>query len=174
MDDLFFLNEELEAVEMNTSYDPLPAGTYNVTIIGAENKETNAKNGWYIKLTLEVADGRYQGRRLWENMNYRNPNPMTEEIGKRTLKTVMAHCNIGELRSTDQFLGHSLPVQVTLKKRKDDPNTMENQIRFSPPKGGEQPTPRPATPAQQGAAVAAGAVAAASSASAKPWARRSA
>ena len=148
MDDLFFLNEELANVETNQSFDPLPAGPYNVTIVGAENKDTKFGNGKFIKLTLEVADGRYQGRKLWENINYRNQNPVAEDIGKRTMKTVMAHCGIEVVRTADDFIGYTLPVQVTLKPRKDQPDVLENQIRISAPAGGERPVPRPAAPPQ--------------------------
>jgi hypothetical protein len=164
-DDLFFLNDELESVEMNTSYEPLPAGNYDVVVVGSEVKENNNRNGSYLQLTLEVVAPRFQGRKIWERLNYKNPNPQAEEIGKRTLKTIMALCGIPKIQSADQFLGHTLPVQVSVKARKDKPDEFENQLRFSPPKGfNEQAVARPAAP--QGAV---GAPAPAAASGAKPW-----
>lgn len=171
-DDLFFLNDELANVETNQSYEPIPAGNYKVAIVGAEDKANSKGTGRFIKLTLEVTEGRYQGRKLFENMNYRNNSPKAEEIGKRTMKTVLDLCGIKVIRSTDDFLGHVIPVQVIVKERDDKPGVFENNQRFSLPAGGEQPTQRPAAPSS----VAQANVAAIASAPAadKPWARRSA
>lgn len=147
MSDLLFLTDVIDSVEMNTSFDPIPAGTYPMNIIGAVTKDTKAGNGKFIELTLEVASGPHTGRRIWERLNVQNPNPTTQEIAQKAVKTLKVICGIDRLVSSDQFLGHQVPVKVELKPRKDDPLTLENRVSFPPPKVGEAaPMARPAAP----------------------------
>ena len=175
MSDLFFLTDSIDAVEMNTSFEPLPAGSYEVGVVGTEVRQTKAGTGQFLKLTLEVTDGRHAGRKLFENLNIDNPNQQAQEIAQKTLKTLKELCGIDRLTDSSQFLGKVVQVQVTLKPRKDT-GELENVLRFNPPKqGGEHPAPRPAAPAAPAATAAqVQAVAATSASVARPWARKSA
>ena len=172
MSDLFFLTDTIDAVEMNTSFEPLPAGNYAVGIVGTEVRQTKAGTGQFLKLTLEVTEGRHAGRKLFENLNIDNPNQQAQEIAQKTLKTLKELCGIDRLSDSSQFLGKVVPVQVTVSPRKDT-GELENRLRFNPPKqGGENPVARPMAPAATAAQAQAGAATAA--ATERPWARKSA
>jgi len=48
-------------------FEPLPQGTYTVKIAGLE-KRTSQNNNEYYSVTLIVADGQHQGRRIWDRL----------------------------------------------------------------------------------------------------------
>ena len=52
-------------------FEPLPQGTYTVRIGGLE-KRTSQNNNEYYSVTLIVADGKYQGRRIWDRLMLMN------------------------------------------------------------------------------------------------------
>lgn len=62
---------EEEASSEARDYEPLPTGKYHVTIFDGEVafSQSQANPGKpYWKLTLQVQDGKYEGRRLWGNV----------------------------------------------------------------------------------------------------------
>lgn len=63
----------------------LPPGSYPVMVEDAECKETKKRDGYYLKVTLSVLDGPYRGRKLWDNINVRNPSEDCEKFGIRKL-----------------------------------------------------------------------------------------
>lgn len=62
---------EEEAGSEARDYEALPTGKYHVAIFDGEVKEsTSEKNPGkpYWSLTLQIQDGKYEGRRLWANV----------------------------------------------------------------------------------------------------------
>jgi hypothetical protein len=68
------------------SFDTLPEGSYLVVAKAGELKSTKAGDGKYIKVELEVIDGQYKGRKLWNMFNVQNPNEVAVKIGRAQMK----------------------------------------------------------------------------------------
>ena len=64
---------------------PLPPGSYEVIIAQSDIKATKAGTGEYIELEMQIVDGEYTGRRIWERLNVTNPNKQAEDIARRVL-----------------------------------------------------------------------------------------
>ena len=64
------------------SFEPLPVGDYPAIVTSSEIKDTKAGDGQYIELTLQITDGEYAGRRIWERLNVHNKNKQTEDIAR--------------------------------------------------------------------------------------------
>lgn len=133
------LNQTFEAAQLpeSQSFDQLPAGVYHVSIDEAEVCNTKAGTGQYIKLKLNVNGPTHQGRIIFCNINFRNPNPKAEEIGLSQLRSLMAAIGIATLKDTDQLLGANLSVKVNIKK--DEEYGDRNEVKqFKAYGGGSQ------------------------------------
>jgi hypothetical protein len=102
------------------SRDPLPRGMYQVMVIGSDIKKTQAGTGHFIELTLQVVDGEYTGRRVWDRLNVSNPNKTAEEIAKRALQELCLAVNVTNLTDTEQL--HDKPVLAEIDIDRKDPS----------------------------------------------------
>lgn len=142
------------------SYEPMPAGTYTFEVVESTIKPTKAGTGEYIELTLRVAEGQYENRRIWERINFKNDNAKAQDIGQRQLKALCDACGVqGELEDTQQLHGILFNGKVVIEQDKSGQYGPRNTIRAFSPYGG---APAPAAPAPRAAAPAAGA---------RPWQR---
>jgi hypothetical protein len=57
-----------------SDYDPLPKGEYMAMVTESQMKITKAGTGEYLALTMQIIEGKYADRKIWENLNLHNPN----------------------------------------------------------------------------------------------------
>lgn len=158
------LNFDATQVAPNQPFEVLPAGKYKVHVTDSDMKPTKDGAGQYLWLEMEILDGEYQGRKIWDRLNLVNSNQQAVEIAQRSL-SALCHA-VGKLQVADSEDLHFIPVIATVKVRpaKGD-YAASNEIRGYEPAGNV--TPMAARPA----AVAAPSAAPATSAAA-PWKQR--
>lgn len=119
---------DAQTVEPNDSFDPIPNGDYLCIITTSEMKPTKAGDGAYLELELQVLEGSYQGRKLWDRLNLNNANDTTVKIAKGTLSAICRA--VGVLQPKDSCELHDLPmlVKVACKKR-DDTDELTNIVK---------------------------------------------
>lgn len=119
---------DAQTVEPNDSFDPIPNGDYLCIITTSEMKPTKAGDGAYLELELQVIEGPYQGRKLWDRLNLNNANETAVKIAKGTLSAICRA--VGTLQPKDSCELHDLPmlVKVACKKR-DDTDELTNVIK---------------------------------------------
>lgn len=103
-------------IEPNAAFEPVPAGTYTVMIVDSEMKETNAKDGEYLKLTFKIVDAddeQYINRKIWSNLNLVNKNEKAVEIANRELSAI-CHA-VGVLQPEDSQELHGIPMLAKIK-----------------------------------------------------------
>lgn len=127
-------------VKPNEGFEPVPAGDYIACIIESEQKANSSGTGTYLKLTLQIVEGQYANRKLFENLNLDNPNSQTVQIARGTLSAICRAVNV--LEPNDSAELHDIPmlVKVGLEKRKDT-NEMQNRIRGYKPKNAQAAAP---------------------------------
>lgn len=161
-------------VEPSAPRELLPPGDYVVQIVESEMADTKAGNGQMLKLTMDILDGPYQGRKLWDSLNLVNPNAQTVEIAQRTLSAI-CHAT-GKLQVSDSEQLHFIPLIAVVKtkppghKEKDGyvHENGKNEVGGYKPVNGATTRPAPAgQPARQTAPPAASKPATA----APPWRR---
>lgn len=155
---------DAQTVEPNDSFDPLPNGDYLCIITASEMKPTKAGDGAYLELEMQVLEGQYQGRKLWDRLNLNNANDTTVKIAKGTLSAICRA--VGVLQPKDSCELHDLPmlVKVACKKR-DDTDELTNVVKSYKKRDGAASSP--VTAASPVAPLAAAAAKAAS----PPWKR---
>lgn len=127
------------------NYGPLPAGDYPVVITESDVKATKAGTGQYIELVMQVTDGEYSGRRLWERLNVNNPNKTAEDIAKAALGQLLLAVDVVNMEDTRQL--HDVPfvVGVEIDRKEPERNKIVAYSRIiSAPKAAPAPVARPA------------------------------
>ena len=145
-------------VEPQGTFEPLPADWYPVVITASEEKPTKAKTGSFLELKMEVIDGQYKGRLLFDRLNLNNPNQTAVDIAQSTPSSICRAVGVPLPDQSEELHDKPLMAKVAVKPA-DGQYSASNDV-----KGYE---------ATQGAAVTtAPAAAAASSATATPpWKR---
>ena len=139
-------NFDATQVEPQGDRSPLPAGEYRVAIISSEMKPTKNGSGQFLELVLEVLEGQYKGRRLWDRLNLVNQNSQAVEIARSTLSAI-CHAT-GKLQPKDSGELHSIPMiaRVALRKRQDNGEDT-NEIKGYKKTGQSAGMPQQSTPA---------------------------
>jgi len=109
-----FSNINFDAVEVAPSFEPLPAGNYKCVITDREQKPTKAQNGSYLQLKIEVIEGHYTGRVVFDRLNLVNPNATAVEIATRTLKSIGAALQV-PLHNSEELLDKPLMVKLAVR-----------------------------------------------------------
>ena len=133
-----FKTEELPQSENN--FEPLPAGWYQVKVSGAELKTTKAGNGQYIAIKYDVLGPTHQGRVVFGNINVHNPNPEAERIGREQLGNLMRAIGLSEVSDTDQLIGGSCEVKLSVRKSEEWGDSNDCKA-WKSVKGGAAPAP---------------------------------
>lgn len=121
-------------VEPNKAFDVLPVGKYIAAIVDSEQKETQSGTGEYLKLTFEILEGEFKSRKLFANLNLKNPNDQAVQIARGELSAICRAA--GVLMPKDSVELHNIPmvVKVGAEKRKDT-GEMQNRIKGYEAKG---------------------------------------
>ena len=101
------------SVEPTTAQELLPAGKYRAQIVESEMRVTKNGMGQFLWLMLDILDGEYKGRKIFDQLNLVNRNEQTVEIAQRTLSAI-CHA-VGQVHVSDSEQLHFKPLAVTLK-----------------------------------------------------------
>jgi hypothetical protein len=93
----------------------LDAGWYKIAWIKGETKTTKAGTGSYLELTGEILEGPAQGRKIWERLNLKNPNPTAVKIAQQSLSKIATAIGIVAPKHSDELLNRQLMVEVIVK-----------------------------------------------------------
>jgi hypothetical protein len=103
------------SVEPTTAQDLLPAGKYRAQIVESEMRVTKNGMGQFLWLMLDIIEGDYKGRKIFDQLNLVNPNPTTVEIAQRTLSAI-CHAT-GKMHVSDSEELHLIPMTIQVKIR---------------------------------------------------------
>jgi hypothetical protein len=146
------LNFDARQVEPQQSFEPIPAGWYNMMIVDSEMKPTSNGQGAYLQLTLKVVDGQYAGRQVFDRLNLQNQNPVATEFAYRRLS---AYCHAtGVIQVQDSQQLHGIPLKARVSVRTDstgqyDPSNEIKAVRHINDETGTTAAPAQQAPAQQ-------------------------
>ena len=147
------LNEAFDATTVvpNKPLEPLPPGRYVVQIVNSEMRPTKDGMGQLQWLELDVLEGEFAGRKLFDRLNLVNANPTTVEIAQRTLSAI-CHA-VGKMQVDDSEQLHLIPLMADVKVQPPKNGyDAQNTLRYMPLE--QRPTPRPvASPARPAVAA---------------------
>ena len=151
MEELFF---DASSIEPAGSFDPLPAGDYEVVIVESKWKPTKAGTGSYLEIKCQVTKGDYAKRNLWSRLNLKNPNVTAVEIAKRELSAICHAVGVLKPKSKDELNGIPLVAKVVVRENQEGEPTNEIKGWKSAEGGSAAPaaTPTPKQPVNAGGA----------------------
>jgi hypothetical protein len=165
-----FLNEEIDVLNLPTKddmggeFEPVPAGWYAVQVTDCTLQPTKDGTGEYIKMRLDILGPTHQGRVIFSNLNIRNASAKAEQIGRYQLGQVMAAGGLAKVRDTDQLIGITMMVKLSIRPAQGDYKASNEVKEYKAAAGGAMPQPAmQAAPAQQKQPPAA---------AAPPWAKK--
>lgn len=123
------LNFDANAIQPDTSFDPIPAGWYNAIIDESEMKPTRDGSGAYLTLRFNVIDGQYAGRKVFTRLNLRNQNPVAQDIAQKQLSSICHAVNVLNVQDSSQL--HALPLQIRVKVTNDPTGQYEPSNEIS-------------------------------------------
>lgn len=152
----FNFNAQAHTPAATPTRSPLPKGTYAAIVMDSDIKSTKAGTGQYIELTLQVVDGQFAGRRIWDRLNISNPNKTAEDIALAQLQSLCQAVGVSNMTDTHQL--HDRPFSVTLDIDRKEPD--RNRVVSYQSSGWSDAAPAASRPAAAPAAPAK-----------KPWER---
>ena len=103
---------DASGVEPAKPYELLPAGMYVAQIVESEMRVTKDGNGQFLWLMLDILEGPHRGRKLFDQLNLINSNPVTVDIGQRTLSAI-CHAT-GQIQVADSEELHLRPMTISI------------------------------------------------------------
>jgi hypothetical protein len=154
-------------IEPNKPLEALPPGRYVVQIVNSEMRPTKDGTGQYLWLELDVLEGAFAGRKLFDRLNLVNANPTTVEIAQRTLSAI-CHA-VGKMQVDDSEQLHLIPLIADVKVKPPKAGyDASNTMRYLPLDAGR---PQPASPPRAAAPARATQPAQPAKTDTAPWRR---
>ncbi len=101
-----------EAIEPQSDFSPLPVGNYTVVITQSEMKPTKTGNGQYLQLTLQVVEGEYKNRLIFDRLNIQNPNSVAQQIAQKALSSICRAVGVMHPKDSEEL--HDKPFSVKI------------------------------------------------------------
>lgn len=165
-------------VDPTPKFETLPKGDYPVMIVDSEMKPTKKKDGQYLQLSIEVVDGPYKGRMIFDRLNIVNQNAQAVEIAQRQLSQICHAVGVLAVRDSAELHNKPMIAHVDVEEGGPKPQNPDgtsggkysdkNAVKSYKPWAAGTPAPTPA--AKPGAAPVTAAPVAAGSP--PPWARK--
>jgi len=121
------INFNAQTVSPESQFTPVPNGDYPVVITESEMKPTRNGDGQYLQLVLEIIDGPYKGRKVWDRLNLVNSNTTAVEIAQRALSQI-CHA-VGHLNLQDTVELHNKPLTAKLVVRQQAGYDDTNEVK---------------------------------------------
>jgi Protein of unknown function (DUF669) len=104
---------DANSVDPTMPFEVLPPGRYPVQIVASEMRPTKDGVGQYLWIQLDLLEGEYKGRKLFDRLNLVNPNPTAVEIAQRTLSAICHATGKMQVQDSDEL--HLIPMMVDVK-----------------------------------------------------------
>ena len=124
-----------------SNFDVFPAGKYLAQIVSSEMRPTKDGRGQYLFLELDILEGPFAGRKLFDRLNLVNDNPDTVDIATRTLSSICRATGQMQVKDSEQL--HLIPLIADVRVRPPKGQYGEsNSIRYLPRSAAAAPATR--------------------------------
>ena len=108
-------------VEPNEPRGAVPKGDYQVIITGSEKAATKSGNGHLLNLELQIVEGEFRGRKLFDRLNLWNPSEVAQRIAQGTLSAICRAVNVLTPRSSEELHNRQLTASVDVDQHEGKP-----------------------------------------------------
>lgn len=130
--------------EPTADFEAIPKGDYEGIVIEAKMKATKAGDGKYLALTMQITDGQFRNRKLWENLNIENPSEQAMNIARGKLSSLCRAIGIMEPEQPEDLCDKPMIIRIGIRKDKEtgEPRSVINNFKAldgAPPAREEAP-----------------------------------
>lgn len=142
------INHDSTTYERVDDFAPIPAGTYSVIILKAEERPVKNDKGSMLNLTYQIKSHEQEGRMVWDNLllNYNDPSDLaksqkTVTIARNKLQDICDACGVQTIRTENDLLDRVMMVEIAVVSAEKSYNGKPgNEIKKYLPKGTQKPT----------------------------------
>ena len=151
MANLESLNFDANQVQPN-SFELLPAGEYEAIIVASSMDMTKDGTGKFLKLELQILNGEYQNKKLFDRLNLINPNDQAVQIARGTLSAICRAVGVMTPHESTELHNRPLRIKVGIREGKGEYNDQNVIKAYKPRLAGPGPAmtasvmPYPAQP----------------------------
>jgi hypothetical protein len=154
-------------VEPQKAFEPVPRGDYDVMVLETSVVPTKAGDGSMLNVELEIQNGPFARRKVFDRINLANKSVTAQEIGQKQLSGLCHAVGwLKPLTDSDVLHGKTCRARIGIEKGDgtyQDKNKVSAYINpNSGPSSGAPSQPRPQEPERPRAVAASGG-------SKRPW-----
>ncbi len=101
-----------------SEFDALPAGEYRAVLIESNKKPTKAGNGHLLECKLQIIDGQYKNRTVFDRFNLWNASEQAREIAAQQFAKLCKAVNVTTPKDSSEL--HMKPFMVKLAVKEYD------------------------------------------------------
>jgi hypothetical protein len=165
-------NFDASTVDPSGGFPLIPAGKYLAHIVQSEMKHTKDSTGRYLELHLEIIDGPYAKRKVFDRLNLYNQNEQTVTIAQRTLSQICHATGVMSVSDSEELHARRMLIDVRVEEGKGPYRDQNRIMSYARPDGTPMPMATNSAPTAQAQPAAAPAPAAARTGTAPPWRNR--
>ena len=129
-------------VQPNEGFSAVPAGDYQVIILKSELKKTKAGTGTGFNIEMQILNGPHQNRKLFTWINWTNPNPKAQQIGRGDVSAI---CRAVDTPNPNDFSElHNKPLTAVVKCKRDGDGNITNEVKGFKPRNAQPNQQQPA------------------------------
>lgn len=100
------------------SFEPIPKDDYLAKVVESEIKKTKNKDGQFARFVWEIAKGEYKGRKIFNNINFDNPNPEAVEMADKEIASMCdaLGLKVSKFKDTKQAHGIICTLSIGVKE----------------------------------------------------------
>ena len=121
------------------SFDIVPAGEYTTIIEASDYTPNKQGTGMILKLTYQIIDGEFKGRKIFENLNLQNENAQAAQIAQRALNSICLAVGVQHVQDSAQL--HGIPLILEVSVKEDPTYGKQNRIKKHIPISGQSSAP---------------------------------
>ena len=121
------------------SFDIVPAGEYTTIIEASDYTPNKQGTGMILKLTYQIIDGEFKGRKIFENLNLQNENAQAAQIAQRALNSICLAVGVQHVQDSGQL--HGIPLILDVSVKEDPTYGKQNRIKKHIPVSGQTSAP---------------------------------
>jgi len=118
-------------VEPNEPASAVPKGEYQVIIVESERKPTSKGDGWLMSMVLQIVEGPFKNRKLYDRLNLGNKNEKAVTIARGTLSAICRAVNVLSPKNSEEIHNRTLTAVVDVKEYQ---GKLQNEVKGYKPK----------------------------------------